>query len=101
MVLKYSGAAFSAAPEVFPSLQRSNTMKRIEITGDVLAPSDVEGEMKTLFTGSVVDVDDNTAGLICAAGRGKFVARDKDGKFEKAPVDTTPVDPKPAEKPAK
>jgi hypothetical protein len=49
--------------------------------------------MKTLFVGTVADVDDNTAGLVVASGRGSYVKRDDDGKYERAVVDTTPVDP--------
>ena len=80
-------------------------MKRIVITDNVLVPSDIEGQMKTLFVGTVVDTDDNTAGLVVASGRGRYVKKDEDGKFELALVDTTPADAPPAaeksEKPAK
>jgi hypothetical protein len=80
-------------------------MKRIFINDNVLVPGDIEGQMKTLFVGTVADVDDNTAGLVVASGRGSYVKKDEDGKFDKALIDTTPVDPTPAadkaEKPAK
>ena len=78
-------------------------MKRIEITSNVLVPSDIEGQMKSLFVGTVVDVDDTTAGLVVAAGRAVYVKKDDAGKFDKAPVDTTPTDAPAdkAEKPAK
>lgn len=69
-------------------------MKRILINDNVLVPSDIEGEMKTLFVGTVVELDDNTAGLVVASGRGSYVAKDKDGKYERKLVDTTPVDEK-------
>jgi hypothetical protein len=108
VVLKYSGAAFAAAPEVVPTRQQGNAyMKRISITDNVLVPNpDLEGQMKTLFVGTVADVDDNTAGLVVASGRGAYVRKDEDGKYEKQPVDTTPADPVPpvaekAEKQAK
>lgn len=65
-------------------------MKRIQINDNVLVPSDVEGQMKTLFVGTVADVDDNTAGLVVASGRGSYVKKDDDGKYERAVVDTTP-----------
>ena len=68
-------------------------MKRILINDNVLVPSDIEGQMMTLFVGTVADVDDNTAGLVVASGRGSYVKKDDDGKYERAVVDTTPVDP--------
>ncbi len=82
-------------------------MKRIFITDNVLVPNpEIEGQMKTLFVGTVADVDDNTAGLVVASGRGAYVRKDEDGKYEKQLVDTTPSDPVPpavekVEKPAK
>ena len=73
-------------------------MKRIQINDNVLVPSDVEGQMKTLFVGTVADVDDNTAGLVVASGRGSYVKKDDDGKYERAVIDTTPGEAAPAEK---
>jgi len=72
-------------------------MKRILITDNVLVPSDIEGQMKTLYVGTVADIDDNTAGLVVAAGRGSYVRRADDGKYERELVDTAPVEPAPAQ----
>lgn len=72
-------------------------MKRISITDNVLAPNpEIEGQMRTLFVGTVVDVDDNTAGLVVASGRAVYVKKDLDGKYEAGLVDTTPTDAAPA-----
>ena len=73
-------------------------MKRIHINDNVLVPSDVEGQMKTLFVGTVAPIDDNTAGLVVASGRGSYVKKDADGKYERECIDTTPRDAAPAEK---
>lgn len=73
-------------------------MKRILINDNVLVPSDIEGQMKTLFVGTVADVDDNTAGLVVAAGRGVYVKKGDDGKYDRPLVDTTPGEPATAEK---
>jgi hypothetical protein len=67
-------------------------MKRILINDNVLVPSDIEGQMMTLFVGTVADLDDNTAGLVVASGRGAYVKKDDAGKYERAVVDTTPVE---------
>lgn len=71
-------------------------MKRVHITDDCLVPSDVEGEMDTAYRGTVDDFDDQTAGLIVAAGRGRYVKRDAEGKFELERFDATPAPAAPA-----
>lgn len=76
-------------------------MKRIEIIDNCLVPSDVPGEMKTAFVGTVMDCDDEVAGNVVASGRAKRVPIGDDGKYEKPTIDTTPMDPVPVEtKPA-
>lgn len=61
-------------------------MKRVRIIDNCFIPGEAEGEMKPVFTGSVMDLDDNVAGQIVAAGRAVY-----DKKAD--PVDTTPKAP--------
>lgn len=44
-------------------------MKTIRILSSALIPSDVEGQMKIAHVGSVLEVDDTTAGALVAAHR--------------------------------
>lgn len=53
--------------------------KRVTITADTFVPGETpEAAMSPLFEGSTVDLDDNTAGLLVAAGKARY---DKDGKL--------------------
>src|SRR5262245_45294560 len=48
-------------------------MKRITITADTFVPGDKPEDAQTpVFTGSTLDADDNTAGLLVAAGKAKY-----------------------------
>lgn len=59
-------------------------MKTIEILSHTHVPSGAEdGATRTLYTGSVVELDDALAGQVVAAGRGMYA--DKGAKL----VDTT------------
>ncbi|MBX3605368.1 MAG: hypothetical protein KF788_08855 [Piscinibacter sp.] len=54
-------------------------MKKVEILAPCFAPSEVEGQMKTLYPESVLEVDDNTAIALVASQRAKFA--DKGAKL--------------------
>lgn len=54
-------------------------MKRITIIADCHTPGDKPEQPETLYAGSTLDLDDNVAGLLIAAGRAR---PDKDGKLK-------------------
>lgn len=58
-------------------------MKKVKIVSACFVPSDVEGEMKTVYPDSVLSLDDDVAGNLVAAQRAQYV--DKETKL----VDTT------------
>lgn len=54
-------------------------MKLVEIISNCSIP-DGEGQTKVLFTGSVLALDDEHAGLVVAAGRGRYAEEGAKGK---------------------
>lgn len=58
-------------------------MKKVEILSNCLIPAEGEGQMKTAYTGSVLELDDTVAGNLVAAQRAKYA--DKAAKL----IDTT------------
>lgn len=50
-------------------------MKKVEILAPCFAPSEVEGQMKTLYPESVLEVDDDTAVLLVASQRAKYAEK--------------------------
>jgi hypothetical protein len=59
--------------------------KRITITTDTFVPGESpEHEQEPVFAGTTLDTDDNTAGLLVAAGKAKY---DKDAKLKSTAKD--------------
>lgn len=62
---------------------KGTTVKKVKIVSQAFVPSEVEGEMRTVYPGSVLSVDDSVAGALVAAQRAAYV--DESTKI----VDTT------------
>lgn len=55
---------------------KGTTVKKVKILSETFVPSDVEGQMRTVYPGSVLSLDDGVAGALVAAQRAAYAPDD-------------------------